>query len=135
QATYKPRDVEAVPDALRHKYFRQVGQYYAFDPDLRRLVVFGRHDLLQDSPISHVDLLICRNTLMYFNAEAQSRILQRFHFALNDAGYLFLGKAEMLLANTELFVPLDLKRRVFVKARRNGGYAPSAFGVSVRANP
>src|SRR5437773_1367787 len=66
QATYKVRDVEAVPPNLREKYFRQVGQYYAFDPELRRLVVFGRHDLLNDSPISHIDLLICRNTLMYF---------------------------------------------------------------------
>ena len=52
--------------------------------DMRRAVIFGRHDLIQDAPISRLDLLICRNTLMYFNAETQARILARFHFALND---------------------------------------------------
>ena len=62
-------------------------------------MIFGRHDLIQDAPISRIDLLVCRNTLMYFNAETQARILDRFHFALRDDGYLFLGKAEMLLTH------------------------------------
>ena len=54
---------------------------------------------MQDAPISRIDLLVCRNTLMYFNAETQARILTRFHFALAEAGVLFLGKAEMLLSH------------------------------------
>ena len=54
-----------------------------FRGDLRRTVIFGRNDLVQDAPISRLDLLVCRNTLMYFNAEAQAKILNRFHFALN----------------------------------------------------
>ena len=58
-------------------------QRYAFRKDLRRTVIFGRNDLVQDAPISRIDLLMCRNTLMYFNAETQARILGRFHFALN----------------------------------------------------
>jgi len=70
---------------------------------------------MQDAPISRLDLLICRNILMYFNAEAQSRILSRFHFALHDSGFLFLGKAEMLFTHGNLFAPVDLKRRVFAK--------------------
>ena len=57
--------------------------HYVFHKDLRRSVIFGRHDLVQDAPISRVDLLVCRNTLMYFNGETQARILARFHFALN----------------------------------------------------
>jgi two-component system, chemotaxis family, CheB/CheR fusion protein len=78
-------------------------------------VIFGRNDLVQDAPISHVDLLVCRNTLMYFNAETQSRILGRLHFALNPEGVLFLGKAEMLLSHGQLFAPIDLTRRFFRK--------------------
>jgi two-component system CheB/CheR fusion protein len=78
-------------------------------------VIFGRNDLVQDAPISRVDLLVCRNTLMYFNAETQSRVLSRFHFALANGGILFLGKAEMLLSHTDLFTPVDLKRRLFRK--------------------
>jgi two-component system, chemotaxis family, CheB/CheR fusion protein len=57
--------------------------------------------------------LVCRNTLMYFNAETQAQILRRFHFGLDDEGYLLLGKSEMLIAHTELFAPVELKRRVF----------------------
>src|SRR5262249_3253526 len=62
----------------------------------------------------------CRNTLMYFNAEAQAKILLHFHFALNDEGILFLGKSEMLLTHTNIFSPLDLKRRIFTKVPKLG---------------
>ncbi|MBI2359460.1 MAG: PAS domain S-box protein, partial [Deltaproteobacteria bacterium] len=73
------------------------------------------HDLVQDAPISNLDLLLCRNTLMYFNAETQGRILARCHFALNGNGYLFLGRAELLLTHSNLFTPMDLKCRIFAK--------------------
>ncbi len=78
-------------------------------------MIFGRHNLFLDAPISRLDLLVCRNTLMYFNSEVQGRIMARFHFALNDTGYLFLGKAEMLLMYSNLFMPVDLKNRIFTK--------------------
>ncbi|MGV0107625.1 CheR family methyltransferase [Nostoc sp. DSM 114160] len=115
QAVYSVKDVQSIPDELRQKYFELVGNRYVFRQDLRRSVIFGRHDLLQDAPISRLDLLVSRNTLMYFNSETQGRILARFHFALNDNGYLFLGKAEMLLMHSNLFMPLDLKNRIFTK--------------------
>jgi two-component system, chemotaxis family, CheB/CheR fusion protein len=115
QAIYSAKDVQAVSDDLRQKYFEIVGNRYVFRQDLRRSVIFGRHDLLQDAPISRLDLLVSRNTLMYFNSETQGRILARFHFALNDHGYLFLGKAEMLLMHSSLFTPIDLKNRIFSK--------------------
>jgi two-component system CheB/CheR fusion protein len=81
-------------------------------------VIFGRNDLVQDAPISRIDLLTCRNTLMYFNAETQASILGRFHFSLNNGGYLYLGKSEMLITHSDLFKPVDLKRRVFAKVAR-----------------
>ena len=114
-ATYDERQVRAVPAELLERYFDQVGGRFFFRKDLRRSVIFGRNDLVQDAPISKIDLLVCRNALMYFNAETQSRILSRLHFALAPAGVLYLGKAEMLLSHTELFQPIDLKRRVFRK--------------------
>ena len=116
-ATYLEREVENVPETLRQKYFEKSQDKYVFDRELRRCVIFGRHDLLQDAPISRVDLLVCRNTLMYFNAEAQDRILSRFHFALKDGGFLFLGKAETMLAHNGAFAPVDLKNRVFAKLK------------------
>lgn len=115
QAAYSEKDVHSIPQHLREKYFEVINNRYVFQADLRRCVIFGRHDLLQDAPISRLDLLICRNTLMYFNSETQGRILTRFHFALKDMAYLFLGKAEMLLSYPNFFTPLDLKNRLFIK--------------------
>jgi two-component system CheB/CheR fusion protein len=104
-----------VSPELLARYFEGNGQGYVFSKDLRRSVIFGRHDLIQDAPISRIDLLVCRNTLMYLNSETQSHVLARFSFALRVGGYLALGKAEMLLAHSDLFGPVDLKRRVFRK--------------------
>jgi two-component system CheB/CheR fusion protein len=118
QGSYTDREVGALSPEWLDKYFDQQPPRSIFRKEFRRAVIFGRHDLTQDAPISRVDLLVCRNTLMYFNYDAQSRILARLHFALNDHGYLFLGKAEMLLTHANLFMPVDLKHRVFVKVPR-----------------
>src|SRR5690348_311331 len=118
RAGYTEKDLESVDENLREKYFERIGGRFAFMAALRRSLIFGRHDLMQDAPISRLDLLICRNTLMYFTAEAQGRILTRFHYALDDNGFLFLGRAEMLLTHAALFKPVDLKQRVFTKVPR-----------------
>ena len=119
-ASYAERQVQAVPPALLDHYFVRENDRFVFDKDLRRSVIFGRHDLIQDAPISRVNVLLCRNTLMYFNSEAQNRILARFHFALCPDGVLFLGKAEMLFTHSQLFAPVDLRRRVFRKIAKDG---------------
>ncbi|HEY7293315.1 MAG TPA: CheR family methyltransferase [Vicinamibacterales bacterium] len=118
-ASYNEKQVAAVPPELLDRYFTLEGDRFVFDKDLRRSVIFGRHDLVQDAPISRVNILLCRNALMYFNTEAQSRILARFHFALAPNGVLFLGKAEMLLTHSQLFVPIDLRRRIFRKLAKD----------------
>ena len=121
QAAYTDDQLAEVPAELRARYFEAgAGGRFTFRSDLRRTVIFGRHNLATDAPISRVDLLVCRNALMYFNAEAQYQILVRFHFALNEAGVLFLGRAETLLTRTSLFTPLDLKRRLFARVARPG---------------
>jgi two-component system CheB/CheR fusion protein len=130
-ASYPDSALKSVPPELRENYFEQHGQRFSFRTDLRRSVIFGRNDLVQDAPISRVDVLLCRNTLMYFNAETQAKVVNRLHFAMNDDGVLFLGKAEMLLSHGELFQPFDLKRRFFRKVPRpygNGGRFLSGNG-------
>ncbi|MFC0542351.1 CheR family methyltransferase [Kutzneria chonburiensis] len=120
QASYGEREVEGVPPDLLERYFEHQGMRYVFRQDLRRSVIFGRNDLVQDAPISRIHLLVCRNTLMYFNAETQAKILTRLHFALLPNSVLFLGKAEMLLSYDSLFTPVDLKRRLFRKVPTHG---------------
>ncbi len=112
---YQPRQVEDIPREALERFFEQTDQRFVFRKDLRRCVIFGRNDLVQNAPISHIDLLLCRNTLMYFMAETQAQILRRFHFALDDDGVLLLGKSEMLITHTDLFTPVDLKWRLFRK--------------------
>jgi two-component system CheB/CheR fusion protein len=115
QATYGEPKVQDLTEEQRRFFFEVSDGSYTFRKDLRRSVIFGRHDLVQDAPISKIDLLVCRNTLMYFNAETQRRILSRFHFALRDTGFLFLGKAEMMLSHGNTFTPVNLKSRIFRK--------------------
>ena len=115
---YLPRAVEDVPREALERFFERTDQRYVFRKDLRRCVIFGRNDLVQDAPISHIDVMVCRNTLMYFTGETQAQILRRFHFALDDAGILLLGKSEMLITHANMFTPIDVKRRAFRKVLR-----------------
>jgi two-component system, chemotaxis family, CheB/CheR fusion protein len=114
-ARYTAKQVEGVPPELLERYFEPNGDGCRFSKDLRRSVIFGPHNLIEDAPISRIDLLVCRNTLMYLNSETQASVLARFSYALREGGYLLLGKAEMLLAHSNLFTSVDLKRRVFRK--------------------
>jgi two-component system CheB/CheR fusion protein len=118
QGVYTEKQLEPVPLPLRGKYFEPSNGGFAFRKDLRRCVIFGRNDLVQDPPISRIDLLVSRNTLMYFTPETQGRVLSNFYFALNESGFLLLGKSDVLLTRSTLFVPTDLKRRVFQKVPR-----------------
>ena len=113
QAVYTQKQAESVPEDLRAKYFERADQKLAFRKDLRRTVIFGRNNLVSDAPISRLDLLICRNTLMYFTAETQGRILRHFHFALAPGGVMMLGKSEMMISHRDLFAAVDLKKRIF----------------------
>jgi two-component system CheB/CheR fusion protein len=114
-ASYTSRELESLPGELADRYFERSGTNAVFAPELRRTVIFGRHDLLQDAPISRVDLLLCRNTLMYFDASVQTDLVRRLHFSLGEHGYLMLGKVEMLLGQNQLFEPIAVKQRIFRK--------------------
>ena len=130
-ATYPSTAVDHLPPDLVERHFERDGTSGALTVSkaLRRAVIFGRNDLVQDAPISRVDLMLCRNTLMYFNSEQQNAILKRLHFALNPEGLLVLGKAEMVLGFGSQLEALDLKRRVF---RRAAVYAARDSGDAVR---
>jgi two-component system, chemotaxis family, CheB/CheR fusion protein len=112
-ATYDAAAVEAVPPELRERFFERSDQRYTFRADIRRNIIFGRNNLVHDAPISRLDLLVCRNTLMYLTAETQSHVLRHFHFALRPTGVLMLGKSELMISHRELFGAVDLKHRIF----------------------
>ncbi len=97
------------------KYFSQENGLYKVQRALRQMVAFGRLDLVSDAPISRLDLIICRNVLIYFKVDLQSRVIVKFHYALNENGYVFFGKSESMLVGSKLFLPIDKKWRIFEK--------------------
>lgn len=115
KASYSISEVASVPVELLAKYFERVEERYVFDPTLSSKVILGHHNLTEDPPISKLDLLVCRNVLIYFNLQAQNQILVHFHFALNHKGFLFLGNAETLTTHKNIFTALGVKHRIFTK--------------------
>ncbi|HEY3067685.1 MAG TPA: CheR family methyltransferase [Methylomirabilota bacterium] len=117
---YRTDHLKDVPSELVERYFAKEGQMYRFRRDMRRWCIFGRHNLAQDPPLSHIDLIACRNVLIYFRSELQDRILPTFNYALRESGFLFLGKSESLLARSRRFAPVVLKWRIFQRAPLTG---------------
>src|SRR5688572_6013030 len=113
QAVYRLEQLKDVPSELVDRYFVRDGQLFRLRRDLRRWCIFGSHNLTQAPPLSHIDLLVCRNVLIYFTSELQERILARFHYAIREDGILFLGRSESLLARSRMFRPIQLKWRIF----------------------
>lgn len=119
QALSVARRAEYPADALRTVRPEIRARYFTGEATLRvarevrRLVIFGRSNILSDAPISHVDLLVCRNLLIYFDPAAQARIMARFRYALNEGGVLFLGKAESQLKRDADFTPINARWRIF----------------------
>ncbi len=104
------RDV--TPERL-NRWFVREGSTYVVSKQLREMCVFSAHNILRDPPFSRIDLISCRNLMIYLNADVQDRIMPLFHFALRGDGVLFLGPSENISRHSRLFGALDRQHRVF----------------------
>src|SRR5262249_17951185 len=95
----------------------------------RNLTVFGEHDLGQRAPFPHIDLVVCRNVLIYFTSELQRRTLQLFAFSLRESGYLVLGKAETTSPLGGFFVPHELHHKVYLRRGERVLIPPTRVGI------
>jgi two-component system CheB/CheR fusion protein len=102
---------EVNPERLQ-RFFNKVENGYQIRKEVRDLVVFAVHNLAKDSPFTKLDLLCCRNLLIYFSAELQKKLIPVFHYSLLPGGILFLGSSETISGFSELFVPLDTKWKI-----------------------
>src|SRR3989442_80282 len=132
-AAYRTEQLRDVPDRLVDRHFTRDGQLYRLRRDLRRWCIFGSHNLTQAPPLSHVDLLVCRNVLIYFTSELQERILTRFHYATREDGVLFLGRSESLLARSRQFIPVHPKWRIFQRTPSGSRQAAALLPEAVPA--
>ena len=103
---------------------------YRVSKQLRESVVFARQNVITDAPFSKLDLIVCRNLLIYLEPEVQKKVIALLHFALNDGGYLFLGPSETVGRNIDLFEPVSKKWRVF---RRTGPARPERVEIPIAA--
>jgi two-component system CheB/CheR fusion protein len=131
-----PETIEAdVSEERLRRFFVKEHRGYRVRRELRETVLFAVHDVLKDSPFSRLDLISCRNLLIYLTREAQRRVFEIFHFALTANGKLFLGSSEAVEDGSPLFTVLDKKHRVYQQRStpRMGLPIPSAPGTLVQA--
>jgi two-component system, chemotaxis family, CheB/CheR fusion protein len=109
-----PIAIEAdVSEERLRRFFTREGEHYRVRQEVRDLVLFAVHDLLKDPPFSHVDLISCRNVLIYLDRELQEQVCSTFHYALNPGGYVFLGASETAENPAGLFRAVDRTARIY----------------------
>lgn len=117
QGIYTKENLKGLSEEQIERYFEKHTDHYQISPTLRRLVVFSQHNLLRDPPFTRMDIVSCRNVLIYFLEEAQRKTIALFHFALSVDGFLFLGPSESLGHLEDEFETLDRRWNIFSKVR------------------
>jgi two-component system, chemotaxis family, CheB/CheR fusion protein len=111
---YPPNVLENLPDDYRDRFFEKIDHGYRVSKNLRQMVIFGHQDLSRGVPFPRIDLVVCRNLLIYFNAELQQHVLDLFAFSLHHTnGYLFLGKAETVRPSQSFYEQIDKRLKIF----------------------
>jgi two-component system, chemotaxis family, CheB/CheR fusion protein len=116
EALFRTDQLKDVPRDVLERHFTLDGHLFRVRRELRRWCVFGRHNATQDPPLPRIDLLICRNLLIYFKGTLQERLLSRFQYSLREGGVLFLGRSESRAARSAGFAPISQKYRLFRRA-------------------
>ena len=110
-----------VPESHLKRFFRKEGQTYVVNKAVREAVVFAQQNLIMDPPFSKLDLISCRNLLIYLEAEMQRKVVSLFNFSLNAHGHLFMGKSEGVGGRTDLFTTVSKKWRIYKQLKRGRG--------------
>lgn len=130
--------VELQPERLQRWFVRR-GEGYQVTPELRRLVVFAQHDVIKDAPFTKLDLIACRNLLIYFQPAVQKKVLSLFHFGLKTGGCLFLGSSESPGEIAEEFEVLDGRWKLYRKRRdvrlTSEVRVPAGLGIGLMRAP
>lgn len=113
RGSYPQTIVGDVPPARVRDFFVKEEALFRVKKTLRDTILFAEHNLLRDPPFSRLDIISCRNLLIYLNREIQEHVLEIFHFAMMPGGYLFLGSSESADIASHLFVPVDKKNRIY----------------------
>ena len=113
QGTYPANIVADVSLERLQRFFTKEDDYYRISKEIRDMIIFAPHNILTDPPFTRLDLISCRNLLIYLSAETQKKLQPIFHYSLSPGGFLFLGSSETIGSSTDLFSPLDSKWKIF----------------------
>jgi len=111
---FSDNKMQTVPEEFRHFFAKSDGGFQ-ISKVIRDMCIFARHDVTNDPPFSQLDLVSCRNLLIYLGQPAQERVMSVFHYALRPGGYLVLGNSESVGSSTDLFSPIDKKNKIFMR--------------------
>ncbi|GAB3169511.1 PAS domain S-box protein [Telluribacter humicola] len=128
KGVYPASAVLNVPEDLLNNYFIKNGDTYELLKSIRSMVLFSKHDVTNNPPFLKLDLISCRNLLIYFGPNLQKQVIPLFHYSLNQDGYLFLGKSETVGHFSDLFTTLDGKYKLFQR-KRGGSLNAVKFSV------
>jgi two-component system, chemotaxis family, CheB/CheR fusion protein len=131
--TYGESSLHDVSPLRLRRFFTKADQGYMVNKTIREMCVFARQDLTKDPPFSRMDLISCRNVLIYLGPALQKRIVASFHYGLLDTGFLLLGKSESLSAYADQFTLAERKARIYAK-RANGGTAPDFSSLTQKTD-
>ena len=122
------------PERLR-RFFVREDRGYRVSKEIRESVVFAPQNVIMDPPFTKVDVVSCRNLLIYLSADIQKRLIPLFHYCLNPGGVLFLGTAETIGTLTSLFTPLDGRTRIYRRADHTAATLPVELGFQTFGRP
>ncbi len=122
--------VDISPERLE-KYFTLEENQFRIKREVRDMVVFALQNAISDPPFSRLDLVACRNLLIYMNTDLQKKLIRLFHYALKPGGFLFLGSSESIGASSDLFSVLDRKWKIHVRKEYDTGNAINLYGPHV----
>lgn len=132
-AGFYPSNISAdVPPKYLTKYFVRHDNGYQINDNIRRMIIFARHNVIDEPPFSKLDMVSCRNLLIYIDLETQQKILSTFHVCLKPDGVLFLGSSESLGKIADGFDILDSKAKIFKKRNR---FKPEFYPASSMSMP
>lgn len=120
-AKYPGQLLDGISPERRDRFFIPDGASFVLAKEVRDLCIFSPHSVIRDPPFSRIDLVSCRNLLIYFGQDVQGQVIPTFHYALRPEGYLFLGSSESVSQFDDLFAPIEKKHRIF---RRRSVPAP-----------
>ncbi|MEM8729051.1 MAG: chemotaxis protein CheB [Pseudomonadota bacterium] len=138
EGRYRAAAQQDIPQEFAEKYFAIKGEFIEVDHRLRNLVLFTKHNICSDPPFLKLDLVVCRNLLIYLRPKMQNKVFSRLNYALNEDGMLFLGKSESVSVANDLFVPIERQGHIFKKhalSRQSTGRTASALLASAPPGP